>query len=517
MERKFINRLAKDELMSELDYRGVGNLESLSIDKLRKMLRKFLKLEDEGVTFSPKKSSDVKVDLTVLSGKVETISKSIEGFNEGELKKFAPKGEAKLTHIHGRLSALMKEQCDADTSTELKQLLEKTEGILGVMKLSSAARVVNPNLLKPAGSQAEESETELSDSSRYDEQDTTNPTDLSSESSDELHRKRLAAKAKADKRGSGKKRNHSSRAKNTRRALSLSGTGSESDDGIFDRNRGTTYFKRTPVSNWNLKFSAEDTNSMSIRRFFIEVRDFRIANRMSKNELLREAKFLFQGSALEVFRSCRRSFRTWDELEERITLAFTDPSYEKRLKREIQDRKQGEDEPVVVYLSKMDNLFHLLSQPYSEKEKLEIIEDNILPEYQMALSLATYRNLKDLEKLLIKLEASRARASLSKTSVGKGSVEPSLQHVSQGSKGKSRTENQVCTVEATPPSKSPETPAPTRALKKKVYCYGCKKPGVTRPNCPDCSPKAGNGKAGTDRLGVLPETKPKAESQSMSA
>lgn len=498
MELKHIYRLDREELVAELDSRGVTNLESMNVDSLRKMLRKFLKMESEGAQFSPKKSEDIKGDLGALSGKFELVVKTIEGLDESGLKKFSQKGEAKIVHIRERLLCLKKAgQIDEDTLREIERLLTDAETVLETLKTASSSRIPD---------KTSESEANTSDESAYDEHSTSDPTDLSSPSSDE--RRKGSPRLPNRQKGARKRR---SKRKPSRRVLYWSD--SECDQ---------TYFKRTPVSNWNLKFSGEDLNSMSIRRFFIEVHDFRVANRMSKNELMREAKFLFKGSALEVFRSCRRSFKTWGELEERMTLAFTDPSYEKRLKREILDRKQGEDEPVVVYLSKMDNLFHLLTQPLSKKEKLEIIEDNILPEYQMAISLASYRNLKGLERLLIKLETSRARALSSKASVKKGSVEPSLQHFQPGSKGKPQSENVVSVVEATPPAKpsTPEVPTKEKTNagpKTRIYCYGCKKPGVTKFKCPDCAPGSGNGQSGKNALGVLPEAKTNPESQSKSS
>ncbi|BES97237.1 Hypothetical protein NTJ_10051 [Nesidiocoris tenuis] len=55
MERGFINRLDREELSSELEFRGLSNVESFTVDQLRKKLRQCLKLEDQGVHFDSKK------------------------------------------------------------------------------------------------------------------------------------------------------------------------------------------------------------------------------------------------------------------------------------------------------------------------------------------------------------------------------------------------------------------------------------------------------------------------------
>ncbi|KAF6205638.1 hypothetical protein GE061_019811 [Apolygus lucorum] len=208
----------------------------------------------------------------------------------------------------------------------------------------------------------------------------------------------------------------------------------------------------------------------------------------------------------------------WNDLEHRLTLAFTDPTYEKRLKREILDRKQGDDEPIIVYFSKLDNLFNLLTRPMSDEDKLEIIEENILPEYQMALSLHSYRNLQQLENLLVKLEKSRAKAKSSLSQFTK-SVEPSLQHQSRNSqkprmdKGvTTRADGRVSTLKCDekPVSSQDST---DKQDKKSVYCYSCKKPGVTRRNCPKCTfSRSENEKSGINVPGVVLE--PKSTSQS---
>lgn len=496
MERRFINLLDKEELIAELEHRGLVNLDEMTTDALRKQFRKCFKLEEVGACFSPKAASRSAADeFAVCENKIKLVEEKIGTCNEAELQKFSKKAEAKLSHTLLRLGRIVTTP-DQDLATKIVDLTSRGSELLSVAQHAKTATL-------PGGA---DEDAESNDG------DTSGSAKSSSSSSDEESGSDEEKKARGKKKKArGKKKTTKSNKNKVVRELFASDS---EEDGTGQGRTRHSYFRRTPVSQWGLKFSGQDS-AMSIRRFFVEVHDFRKANRMSRTDLLREAKFLFEGPALEVFRSCRRQFRDWTELEARITLAFTDPSYERSLKREIEDRKQGSDEPVIVFLSKMDNLFNLLSNPLSEKEKLDIIGGNILPEYQIALSLQYYGSLKQLETLLIKLEKARTQSLASKQPTPSTSVEPSLQHTpnpaSRNRTGRSdaRISAVESTVSATPASKEEEATLGETLPgegNKGVYCYTCKTPGVTKYRCPNCAAKkkTGNGETGRQNAGTLP-------------
>ncbi|BES97236.1 multicellular organismal development [Nesidiocoris tenuis] len=495
MERGFINRLDREELSSELEFRGLSNVESFTVDQLRKKLRQCLKLEDQGVHFDSKKLRSDSEEIEKCNEKFELLKKEVSDSKGSKLHSVYRKVEAKLSLVAIRLSRL-RVAPDNPLHGDFSKL---SAGVQEVLKTVKRA---------PPKPQVSEEEEETSQASSDDDKGSS-PISESDENVS-IDRRTVLDSSFSESDGSTSKRADKKKKKKRSRLLKpkpkdpLLCADSE-DDGRRTSSR-KELVRRQAVSSWGLKFSG-DESAMSVRRFFMEVHDFRKAHRMSKADLLREATFLFQGPALEVFRSGRRTFKTWDELENRLTLAFTDPLYEKRLKREIHDRKQGNDEPVIVYLAKMDNLFNLLSRPLSEEDKLEIVGENILAEYQMALSLHRYRTLRELESLLIKLEKSRALTRIS--SVKKESVEPSLQYVQRITpKPRLKDAESLHYVSAVESSQSAPSPCPTTGSSSKprrgrrIRCFGCKEPGVTKPNCPKCSPTSGNAPAERNEPGV---------------
>lgn len=491
MEKRFINRLAKDELVFELEYRGLQNVSTQGIDDLRKQLRKLVKLEEVGASFSPKVIRPASEEYEICSGKIRHIVDRIAGYNEGELRRFSFKAEATLNHTMLRLSRIDATP-DKDLATKIVDSMAQGAELLAVVKEAQIKETVDSNA--PHLSEGEVSNKYPSDvRTILSTSSSSSGSDSPSEVDNKKHRK-----VQKNKKGTNKP---------AARQL----FDSDSDEVSASQSRRSC-FRRTRVSDWGLKFSGQE-DAMSIRRFFVEVHEARRTNRMSRADLLREAKNLFEGPALEVFRSCSRSFKDWNHLEERISLAFTDPRYDKVLKREIEDRKQGPDEKIIVYLSKMDNLFNLLSDPLPEREKLDIISSNILPEYQIALSLQRYGSLKQLETLLIKLEKSRTQAMASTKPQLPKCVEPSLQHAPKlknrpGQHPDSRVAALDSKESGSSPSEDKNRVSAQDGLKgKEVYCYTCKTPGVIRPRCPTCkAKKAGNAKTERESSEALPGT-----------
>ena len=484
MEKRFINRLDKEELTAELEFRGIIVPSTQSIDNLRKQLRKALKFEEVGASFSPKVSRAPAEEYAICEKKIKQVQLKLESSDESVVKQFRCKAEAKLTHALVRLSRIQATP-DQDLAAKLVDLVVVGNELLDIVRAPGQTAHQKP---LTGATDDQRSDSGSSSSSYASDRRTILSSETSSESSSGREKSARSQKQKKKKIK-----------KPVARQLF------DSEDEAPRSRSYKSYFRRTPVSNWNLKFTGQDS-PMSIRRFFVEVHDFRKANQMSKQDLLREAKFLFEGQALEVFRSCCRSCSDWNDLEARITLAFTDPSYDRVLKREIEDRMQGNDEPILVYLSKMDNLFDLLSHPLSEKEKLEIVKSNILPEYQIALSLHHYGSLKQLESLLIKLEESRSR-TLARGRLQSGHVEPSLQHISKKDFKSQPKRSDVYLAAMESPAPSQVNSESMEKKKKEFYCYTCKTPGVIRPRCPNCKArKSENHEAEGQNSGTPPAT-----------
>lgn len=302
--------------------------------------------------------------------------------------------------------------------------------------------------------------------------------------------------------------------------------------------------KSVPVYKWPVKFSGK-SDECSLNSFLQRVEELRIARKCSKAELFEASSDLFEGYALEWFRAQLRHkrFDSWDSLVGCLRQDFLPSNYDSELWRQIGRRTQHVNEPVVIYISIMENLFECLSEKPSEGTKLKILMSQVLPEYQSHLALqnitevsrlvAVCRALEDSEKNKNTFRPppnrniSTLEPGLSYTSIS-GSLDNNVTCSNKGQaseccgsrersnpRGKSTYfsgEFRRSTVN-TSRENNPKDGVRMNLVSeihcwkckgvghvkrdcKKVQrvptCFGCGKKGVIRPNCPNCYPKNGS-------------------------
>lgn len=135
------------------------------------------------------------------------------------------------------------------------------------------------------------------------------------------------------------------------------------------------------------------------RAFLQKIEEFRIARHIPKNYLLDHIYEIFNNNALHWLRF-QRSISpnlTWDELCEKLTRDFDTPDYDDKLLTAIKNRTQGQNEPIVIFLSIIHGMFSRLTTMPTEEERLKIIKKNIRPCYSILLA---HQNYKTVEALL---------------------------------------------------------------------------------------------------------------------
>lgn len=146
---------------------------------------------------------------------------------------------------------------------------------------------------------------------------------------------------------------------------------------------------------WNLTFQGGHKGP-TVLQFLERVHELRVTRNVSLGELFFSAADLLQGPALSWYRSIRHSVGSWAELEEKLRATFLPPDFEESLLDDIRSRKQGEDEPAILYISTIRGLFARLTSPPTEKEQVRIIRRNLLPaiaQHLVLLQLGTYSEL----------------------------------------------------------------------------------------------------------------------------
>lgn len=267
--------------------------------------------------------------------------------------------------------------------------------------------------------------------------------------------------------------------------------------------------KSVPVYKWPVKFDG----SGSVNSFLQRVDELRVARKCTKETLFEAASDLFEDVALEWFRAqFRRSrFSSWDTLVSALKTDFLPLNYDDELWKQIEKRTQHEEEPIIIYLSIMENLFECLSEKPSEQKKLRILMTRVLPCYQSHLTLQDIQTVDCLAKICRKLEESEnskkrfnpppqkhtalepgssympssSHRSSSKDQ-GARRTDYSTSNVSTGSR-KFNNNRQISVLQCWQCNKTGHRSSQCRQKSSMPTCFGCGRKNVIRPNCPNCS------------------------------
>lgn len=249
---------------------------------------------------------------------------------------------------------------------------------------------------------------------------------------------------------------------------------------------------------------------MSVHNFLERIAELGVARHVTEREIFESAIDLFEGKALNWFRSNRTRFTNWGELSDLLRRHFQPPDYRARLFREILDRTQDPSESIVDYLSSM----HALCRRYggmSEDVKLDIIARNLAPFYTTQLPLVN--SLEELEECCMALEAKKYRAEhyVPPSRKRQGFVEPDFAFVSdmRESLPGNHANDSVQEIRHVNPQAENRRPREIVCWNcqktghynrdctspRKIHCYRCGAPDVTTRNCPKCT-NSGNAPRG---------------------
>nr|CAI5853480.1 unnamed protein product [Callosobruchus analis] len=148
---------------------------------------------------------------------------------------------------------------------------------------------------------------------------------------------------------------------------------------------------------WNLSFKG--TPDESVISFLEKVESMRLSRCVQKNELFLSAGDLFKDKAWVWFNVNRPRFSDWDSLVAKLKEDFLPYQYQEDLMQEINNRTQGSEERVSLYICAMEGLFNRLPQKPDEKTMVNKIRRNLLPFYVAQLALHDINTVPELTTL----------------------------------------------------------------------------------------------------------------------
>lgn len=270
--------------------------------------------------------------------------------------------------------------------------------------------------------------------------------------------------------------------------------GSQRNDFSQEKNSRVHCARRSvPVVQWSLKYSGEG-GGISLNEFLSKVRFHMRARHVSEDELLDSAYDLFSGAALNWYEANYDKFNSWPALENSLKLQFLPYDYDVLLCKEIEERTQGSEERIGIYLAVMENLFRRLTYQVTEEEKLSIILRNLQPYYSEKLCFQEIGSIQQLTSLCARIEESRYRVLRFKAppTARHNLLEPSLayrqrsfgkvnvcENEAMGRCQEQEYEQDLCAIERNLRSRSGSIPVEAKSYR----CYNCGKSGHAFRDC----------------------------------
>lgn len=253
---------------------------------------------------------------------------------------------------------------------------------------------------------------------------------------------------------------------------------------IHSTARTCSVIKGVPVYKWGIsKFSGRGC----LITFLELVESLRISRGCSREDLFASAGDLFEGHAWTWWHNSyiNNRFTSWIELVDALKQAFLRDNYDRSLLDEIRSRKQGFKEPITIYISSMEALFHRLTKRPDERDIVETIKENLLPEYTRLLALHDITSIEHLTRMCKKIENTLSGAPAPK--------------FSQFSPGPSKSQTFSCPQRNTSTlsvdlicwnCKQSGHPYYRCQVPRSLFCFGCGRQGITKARCGPCSKNA---------------------------
>lgn len=426
-----VNCLLKDELEFELETRGVYMKSTVAI--LKKVLKELLLTEEIGKNNysvkAPRKSfENPEVELDHCQLKIEILTSYIADIQSKPEKSLFRRLFSRLCHLQNRVNFVVP-KTDTDTqrkktlmsrTDELRVQLEERSDIVERENLTLDEKKILEETLGEVGKQIIEKldNTEIKNT----ELDISCHPKNVSNIIPEARSQSVTTNTELDVNCHPENTGHIIPERRSHSGFSRLARTSTVD---YDITNKIQKRKLVPISQWGVKFSG--TEAMSVNAFLERIEELRDARNATDEDLWRYAIDLFQEDALIWFRANKEYITNWRELVILLRRTFQRPYYQEELLDEIRRRTQGQNEPVTIYISFMQNMFNRLPNKVPESHKINIILKNLQPYYQRAVCRDVFTSVMDLDNVLRIVERTKVNCdNFDATTSHKQNLEPDL-------------------------------------------------------------------------------------------
>lgn len=323
------------------------------------------------------------------------------------------------------------------------------------------------------------------------------------------------------------------------------------------------YRKQVPMHQWRVNFSGEGS-ARKLGEFLDRVQALQRAEKVSNQDLLDGVIHFLSGRAEDWYYTTGQYIEQWGEFVIALKNEFLPVNHDYALLYDIENRFQHKDESLLNYIAELLSMFRNVTQRISERRKLHIIQQNMLPRYAVSIAPFGVKTIQELSELCKRLDGIQIRENRNRyvpnipplhTDNSRGPkrspeirrhvnlVEATEQEVVEVDTAEFEQflewrKSRVCTDEAnleldenfgivrtnpfskksdttTEPQVRPYEPVcwncretghtfvNCRKEKRSVFCYKCGKQDFAVSNCPQCS---GNAGANSQRSDMRPSS-----------
>lgn len=408
-----INRLLGDELSYELEIRGLSS--EGTVAEKRSILRGLMRCERSGFSTNVRDFNlDTESELDTCENKLQQLGNDIDTFDVNNKANEYARIYSRLLHINGRLSRLenLSEDQNRDKVNLTARCMQQIDSVANLLESGTSPQIQAPPLAtrdtstgrvnreyslldtdNPLLPETIHNSSRAGPSGVYTDNHqrvsgpTTNPDNLIELETD---RPRVTFHSTPRIISSSPGPTPTFSSSNRDNATQSARVSNNSRDVSSSRSRNLGTFRESSysgkpiaISKWDVRFDGKS----SLVNFLERIEELRVSRGATKEQLLRASAELFSGDALTWYRSfIKDKVRSWDELVVKLKSAFLPYHYERDIWDELKKRTQGDPEPVIVYIAAMENYFNRLATKPSERERVQVIRERLLPYLQMHLA-----------------------------------------------------------------------------------------------------------------------------------